>query len=249
MKTELTNTSPLSHPFLNRDVIKYIAIVTMTLNHIANALLPEGTFLYTLFTDIGYFTAITMCFFLVEGFHHTRSRKKYAMRLALFAMISQPAFSLAFKTKSLNMIFTLLICYAILYALKAVQNPVLRFIAAAALCGITLFSDWPLMAAFFTYFLSEAYEGRTSFTKAYTSCIFLFFLLEFAGQADGSPVFKALALTAAASLPLLISALTIRFLYTGHPAKHARVFHKWFFYIYYPAHLLVIALLRMHFHL
>ena len=62
MKTELTNTSPLSHPFLNRDVIKYIAIVTMTLNHIANALLPEGTFLYTLFTDIGYFTAITMCF-------------------------------------------------------------------------------------------------------------------------------------------------------------------------------------------
>ena len=147
------------------------------------------------------------------------------------------------------MIFTLLICYAILYALKAIQNPVLRFLAAAALCGITLFSDWPLMAAFFTYFLSEAYEGRTSFTKAYTSCIFLFFLLEFAGQADGSPVFKALALTAAASLPLLISALTIRFLYTGHPAKHARVFHKWFFYIYYPAHLLVIALLRMYFHL
>ena len=228
MKTELTNTSPLSHPFLNRDVIKYIAIVTMTLNHIANALLP----------------AITMCFFLVEGFHHTRSRKKYAMRLALFAMISQPAFSLAFKTKSLNMIFTLLICYAILYALKTVQNPALRFLAAAALCG-----DWPLMAAFFTYFLSEAYEGRTSFTKAYASCIFLFFFLEFAGQADGSPVFKALALTAAASLPLLISALTIRFLYTGHPAKHARVFHKWFFYIYYPAHLLVIALLRMYFHL
>ena len=102
------------------------------------------------------------------------------------------------------MIFTLLICYAILYALKAVQNPVLRFLAAAALCGITLFSDWPLMAAFFTYFLSEAYEGRTSFTKAYASCIFLFFFLEFAGQADGSPVFKALALTAAASLPLLI---------------------------------------------
>ena len=42
---------------LNRDVIKYIAMFTMLLNHIANIFLTPGTPLFTLLVDIGYFTA------------------------------------------------------------------------------------------------------------------------------------------------------------------------------------------------
>ena len=53
---------------LNRDIIKYIAMVTMLLNHIANVFLPHGTILYEILVDIGYFTAPTMCYFLVEGY-------------------------------------------------------------------------------------------------------------------------------------------------------------------------------------
>lgn len=45
----------------------------MLLNHIANVLLPENTILWEAFIDIGYFTAITMCYFLVEGFYYTHS--------------------------------------------------------------------------------------------------------------------------------------------------------------------------------
>ena len=48
-------------PGLTRDAIKYLAIFTMLLNHIANVLLPENTILWEVFIDIGYFTAITMC--------------------------------------------------------------------------------------------------------------------------------------------------------------------------------------------
>ena len=51
---------------LNRDVIKYIAMFTMLLNHIANIFLTPGTPLFTLLVDIGYFTAPVMCYFLVE---------------------------------------------------------------------------------------------------------------------------------------------------------------------------------------
>lgn len=50
-------------PGLTRDTIKYIAIFTMLLNHIANVLLPENTILWEVLVDIGYFTAITMCYF------------------------------------------------------------------------------------------------------------------------------------------------------------------------------------------
>ena len=53
-------------PGLTRDAIKYLAIFTMLLNHIANVLLPENTILWEVLVDIGYFTAITMCYFLVE---------------------------------------------------------------------------------------------------------------------------------------------------------------------------------------
>lgn len=54
-------------PGLTRDAIKYLAIFTMLLNHIANVLLPENTILWEVLVDIGYFTAITMCYFLVGG--------------------------------------------------------------------------------------------------------------------------------------------------------------------------------------
>ena len=55
-------------PGLTRDAIKYLAIFTMLLNHIANVLLPENTSLCEVLVESVYFTAITMCYFLVEGF-------------------------------------------------------------------------------------------------------------------------------------------------------------------------------------
>ncbi len=66
---------------LNRDQIKYIAVFTMLLNHVANIFLQPGTFACEALKDIGYFTAPVMCWFLVEGYRYTRSVKKYAGRL------------------------------------------------------------------------------------------------------------------------------------------------------------------------
>ena len=53
---------------LNRDQIKYIAVFTMLLNHVANIFLQPGTFACEALKDIGYFTAPVMCWFLVEGY-------------------------------------------------------------------------------------------------------------------------------------------------------------------------------------
>lgn len=71
---------------LNRDQIKYIAVFTMLLNHVANIFLQPGTFACEALKDIGYFTAPVMCWFLVEGYRYTRSVKKYAGRLLIFAV-------------------------------------------------------------------------------------------------------------------------------------------------------------------
>lgn len=84
-------------PGLTRDAIKYLAIFTMLLNHIANVLLPENTILWEVLVDIGYFTAITMCYFLVEGFYYTHSRRKYGERLLIFAGISQVPYTMGLR--------------------------------------------------------------------------------------------------------------------------------------------------------
>ena len=102
---------------MNRDQIKYVAMFTMLLNHIANVFLEPGTFLFEVMVDVGYFTAITMCYFLVEGYGYTRSKEKYGKRLLLFALISEIPFCLAFTEEgtisfvSMNMLFTLFLCF------------------------------------------------------------------------------------------------------------------------------------------
>ena len=48
---------------MSRDSIKMVAMLTMLINHIANVFLPAGQPLTNLCLCIGYFTAVTMCFF------------------------------------------------------------------------------------------------------------------------------------------------------------------------------------------
>lgn len=98
---------------LNRDQIKLLAIITMTFNHISHVLMTPGSVLAEVFEDIGYFTAMTMCFFLTEGYRYTRSKKAYAQRLFVFALISQIPYVLAVGFFQLNVLFTLLACFLI----------------------------------------------------------------------------------------------------------------------------------------
>lgn len=130
---------------LNRDVIKYIAMGTMLLNHISTVFMDQDTILAQVFLNIGYFTAITMCYFLVEGFHYTRSKKKYGIRLAVFALISEIPYCLAFTENGvigyygMNMIFTLLLCFLILLAHDRIKETVLRNLVIVFLTFLSLF--------------------------------------------------------------------------------------------------------------
>ena len=81
-------------------VLKLIALVSMIVDHTAYVLnlagrLPDGR-LYILCRAVGRPAFVIFCFLLVNGFEHTRDRKRYLSRLLLFTVISQIPFVLAF---------------------------------------------------------------------------------------------------------------------------------------------------------
>lgn len=231
--------------FLNRDVIKYVAILCMTLNHIANAgFLPYGSPLWELFVDIGYVTAVTMCFFLVEGWRHTRDRRKYTLRMLVFALIAQVPYMRALGTDSFNMLFTILLCQLILWDLTYVKPLVLQIPIALALVWLTTYCDWPLIAAVATILFERGRGHRGRQILAYAVTAALLWGLTYSGYQWRYPAGEAALHALYAALPLGVSAVMTLGLYNGEQFATHRAFHRWFFYAYYPAHLAVLWLIR-----
>lgn len=236
---------------LSRDMIKYIAAFTMLLNHIANVFLESDTLLYEVLVDIGYFTAITMIYFMIEGYEYTRSKKKYALRLFLFSLLSQLPFSLAFTQNSVlefvsfNMLFTLLMCFGIIHIWKKRGSYRYANFWVILLAIATCFSDWGGIAPVITIWFLMADGEREKLKKAWLYAAALFGVINFADSLEIAGLVKALLHGIGCMLPMLASGICILYLYNGKRMEKGRSFSKWFFYLFYPAHLLVLGILRL----
>jgi len=120
--------------------LKIIAVITMIIDHIGLGIwhrLPELGYLvpemmdmetwwsiYRIMRNIGRSALPIFCFLLVEGFFHTRSHFKYALRLFVFALISQLPFHYAFLNyaEGLNIFFTLLIGLLAMWGMDGVKT-------------------------------------------------------------------------------------------------------------------------------
>ncbi len=230
---------------LNRDVIKCIGMLTMLLNHVAHAFLTEGTLLYNVFIGVGYFTAITMCYFLVEGYEYTRSKKKYALRLLVFGLLSQVPFMLLFQVPSLNMLFSLLICFGMLCILDKFEGTWYRELLVVLLFIVSIFSDWPLMAPAFTLLFRWSNKNRTKLLLSYGISIVIFCFLNGTGYLVTESVGGAVVHVLCDALALVASGLLIMFFYNGKKSAAAPKFFKWFFYLFYPLHLTLLYVLTL----
>lgn len=236
---------------LNRDVIKYIAMFTMLLNHIATIFLKPGTLTYELFISIGYFTGTAMIYFLVEGYYYTHSKKAYILRLFIFAVISEIPYCLAFTQDgvlayyNLNMLFTLCLCFGLIWIVENVNNTGIKnVLIVIAILGSSLF-DWALLAPLFTLSFIRARNSEKGTKMAFVSAVLIFAASNFLGGIGHFSVVTNLAYTVLGIVGVGLAGICIVYLYNGKRMNAGRNFAKWFFYIFYPAHLLVLGIIRV----
>lgn len=232
---------------LNRNQIKLLAVILMTMNHAARIFLPEGSVLQAVLIDAGYFTAPAMCALLAEGYHYTRDPGRYAGRLLLFALLAQLPYMRALLLENGNVLFTLLLCLLAVHFLNTETESGKRFLYPAGCILLSLFCDWggvlPMAAILFEKSRHDirARKGAWAallFMSGYTEAVSRLSMHAGPGQTVLQTA-GALAGPAAAAFCMLA-------LYDEKAPVCRNAFCKWFFYLYYPLHLTVLWLLSVY---
>lgn len=228
---------------LNRTQLKYIAAAAMLIDHIGMMFIPVTTPVGTLCRIIGRLTAPIMCMFIAEGFRHTRSKKKYALRLFIFALISQPFYAFAhgntLLTADFNMIFTLFLCVLMLCCFEKLENSFLRFLSVMIIVALSQFGDWGITAPLWVLGFYCFSENRKK-QAVYFSAVTVFWIL----RATYNCIEAGYVWYGEYCQTGLFLFLFMLFSYNGEKGSDSR-FSKWFFYVFYPLHLFVLAAIKV----
>lgn len=236
--TTVSATSPEKSKGLSGSTLKLIAIVTMFIDHLAVAGLTTQTDtypkLYFAMRLIGRLAFPLFCFLLVEGFSHTRDVKKYALRLLLFAFISEIPFDLVFNRQLFywqyqNVFFTLftgLVVIALMDHSKHVFHGFLRFmvdcsalVAGVLLAEFLIYSDYGAMGVLAIVF------------------IYIF------RQRQGNVVAMAVSVLWLSAVQFIESASAVDIILVKFYNGKRGLNLKYVFYAFYPAHLLLLYLI------
>lgn len=198
--------------------LKCIAIVSMALDHTGAVLYPSQIWLRCL----GRIAFPIFCFLIVEGFFHTHDVRRYMGRLGVFALISEIPYDLAFRGVPLeyahqNVFFTLLIGIGMMVLLERNR-------------------EWPVKAVILLLAMWLAVLIRSDYNFRGVLLIFVFYIFHesrwLAGTAGGLWNFLYQGVIQKYGV---LSVLPLA-LYNGERGRKM----KYFFYIFYPAHLLLL---------
>lgn len=214
--------------------LKWLAIIAMAIDHFgAGYLAYTGQFvtatgfnLYALCRLIGRLAFPIFAFLIIQGYQHSSNRRNYTNKLLVFALISEIPFDLAFYNRLVywdhqNIFFTLaigLIGFSLFEKYERERNTVLQMATAlvAAVLAELLQVDYGLYGILFMFGLGMLRNQKLLQT--------LFGILMGLVQGIGASI---------AFIPI--------WFYNGQRGRQS----KWLFYIFYPAHLLIIYFLRL----
>lgn len=240
--------------------LKYLAVLAMTIDHIAFAFVPDGTALAVLMHTIGRITGPVMFFAAVEGYHHTRNLNGYMARLAAFAAVSWFPFLYFRCGGSLseasflrpNVIYTIFLGVLAVRIRRSerLKNPAVKGLLILPLVILCVPADWGCTGILMILALDFFYGDFRH--QAFAYCLIVlcdmgvltmltspFFYLFYEGKFYiNAEYYLYTAENAGAFLPIALLAL-----YRGRHGEKGG-FSKWFFYLYYPLHLLALGFLQ-----
>ena len=235
---------------LNRNQIKYIVIIAMLIDHIAWGFVDAiNPLLGGIMHVIGRLTGPTMAYFVGEGYRYTRDVGKYQQRLAIFALISWFPYvwfdyghlPFYFEQGKLMFIPVQGVIFTLFLGLTAIRlwesekvGKTLKIIGIILLCMLSVIGDWAVMDVLGCLFV-HVYRDRprakwTAFTLTFLlPNVFITILAGFENMWF--------------QFGVILVPLMLYFLYNGQGGSKSKI-HKWFFYLFYPGHLIVLALFR-----
>ena len=240
---------------LNSNALKIIAIVAMTIDHIAWLVFPgySNEFLPALLHIIGRLTCPIMCYFIAEGYHYTKNINKYTLRLFAFSLISHFAYIFASSSfidgKSfipfyygdiLNQTSVMWPLAWGLVMLRVVNseriNSIIKVLLVLLICVITFPSDWSCIASLCILAIGT---NRESFRKQMLWMVFYIGIYSVVYFFTLDKLYGIIQMGVVFSIPLIM-------MYNGQRGRSQRInrFMKWLFYIYYPLHLFIIGCIQ-----
>lgn len=235
---------------ISGSTLKWIAIITMLIDHIGASILtrqllymnwnPEEFggithefiaqynnlyYIMRATRTIGRIAFPIFCFLLVEGFLRTNNLKKYLSRMAIFALLSEIPFDLVFAATPVfwgyqNVMITLFIGMLTMYGCKIIEEKIPDKVGRFVAWGVCF-----ALGAIVAEFLKVDYGA-----KGIIPIMALYFLRHFKlYQMIGG------ALSFVWEFPAPLSFLFIS-CYNGERGMKL----KYFFYLFYPVHLLLL---------
>lgn len=218
--------------------LKYLAFVSMLIDHVNNALITpmldgEGFLLYlsNIFSVLGRIAFPIFIFFIVEGFFKTSNRKKYLITLLMFGVISEVPFDM-FTSRTYfdpywnNMMFTLALCLITIWIIDSlkenIHNKIFWYVGSIIIVVIFGFLAMKLSLDYDYHAIIVAY------------LFYIFYDKPLLGAGLGYlSIIKEL-------YSFLGFAITIT--YNGERGRQ----YKWLNYFFYPAHILILGILRFY---
>lgn len=240
---------------LNANMIKMIAIIAMTIDHIAWYLYPgyPSHPIPVIMHIIGRITCPIMCYFIAEGFHYTKNINKYTLRLFIFAFISHFAYifssshyinyksfipfyygNILDQTSVMWSLAWGLMMLRVVHSHKIKQN--MQILLVLLICLISFMSDWSCIASLCVLAIGT---NRGDFKKQMSWMVFYVAIYALVYYFAINPLYGLIQMAVVLSIPVIG-------LYNGKRGFNPKINYvtKWLFYIYYPLHLLIIGLIQ-----
>lgn len=238
---------------LDSNMIKIIAIIAMTIDHITWMIYPgypKGIFPIILHI-IGRITCPIMCFFIAEGYYYTKDINKYTKRLFVFAFISHFAYVFAsvdfmdwksfipfYYGSALNQTSVMwslawgLVMLRVVNS-KKIKSNMMKALLIILICLISFPSDWSCVASLCILAFGT---NRGNLKKQTLWMMFYVAIYTMVYFFAIDKIYGVLQMAVVLSVPIIR-------MYNGKRGNNQRIndIMKWLFYIYYPLHLFIIG--------